>query len=353
MHTTDTLFLPPSVIALDVGGTKIAGALITYDAGVKPYARHYTTVPTHAQRGGAAVLETLVDLVEKLLAHAEAEAAPLSGIGVATAGCVENNTGAIAYANDLMPGWTGQPVGERLREAFGLPVAVMNDVQAHALGEARWGAARKTQSCLMIAVGTGLGGAFVEDGRVLRGFHGAAGEVGHTLHPAARDIMCTCGHKGHIESITAGTGIGELYQRRYLAAAAGGALCCEASAAVGKADAGAEDASTTSIDGAEVARRAAAGDALACTTLQDAGCALGEALGSWANMLDPEVIILSGSVCAAGPLWREAVTKGFASQALAPLQKTPLIPADLGGVAPLVGAAENLRDTLVCTRGTL
>ncbi|MEG0682337.1 MAG: ROK family protein, partial [Raoultibacter sp.] len=327
--------------ALDVGGTKIAGALITYDEGVKPYARHYTTVPTGAQRGGAAVLETLVDLVEKLLTLADGEAVPLSGIGVAAAGCVENNTGAIAYANDLMPGWTGQPVGERLREAFGLPVAVMNDVQAHALGEARWGAARNTQSCLMVAVGTGLGGAFVEGGRVLRGFRGAAGEVGHTLHPAARDVMCTCGHKGHIESITAGTGIGELYQRRHLAAAAG------------NADANAEDAPTTSIDGAEVARRATAGDALARTTLQDAGRALGEALGGWANMLDPEVIILSGSVCAAGPLWREAVTEGFASQALAPLQKMPLIPADLGGMAPLVGAAENLRDTLVCTRGTL
>ena len=78
-----------------------------------------------------------------------------------TAGLVDVRTGGIAFANELMPGWTGQPVAERLSASLGLPVAVLNDVKAHALGEARWGAARGAQTCFVIAAGTGLGGGIV------------------------------------------------------------------------------------------------------------------------------------------------------------------------------------------------
>ncbi|MEG2006736.1 MAG: ROK family protein [Raoultibacter sp.] len=311
-----------SVIALDIGGTKIAGAIVTYaEDATRPTVHDVQEVPTDAKRGGDTVLATLVYLIKSLIAHTDARP---QGIGVGTAGCVDPVTGSISYANELMPGWTGQPVKQRLSDEFSLPVAVMGDVHAHALGEARWGAARNRESCLLVAAGTGLGGAFVDRGHVLRGFHGAAGHLGHTLHPAAQKIICACGSTGHAESVTSGTGIAALYQNRTACATHHELAFC----------------------GAEISRRAEAGEEAARLTIRDAGRFLGEAMGSWANAFDPEVIIVSGSVCAAGPLWREAVVEGFASQALEPVKNIPLLDAALGFDAPLVGAAENLRDAL-------
>ena len=133
-----------TVIGLDIGGTKIAGGLVTYGrAGEPPIVEARKSVPTNAARGGDAVLEALVQLAEALVR--EAPHAPV-GIGVGSAGIVDPESGAIRYANEIMPGWTGQPVQERLESAFGLPVAVLGEVQAHALGEARWGAARSASS---------------------------------------------------------------------------------------------------------------------------------------------------------------------------------------------------------------
>lgn len=84
-----------------------------------------------------------------------------------------------------MPGWSGVQLGPRLREDLGLPVAVVGDVQAHALGEAHWGVGKGKFSVLCLGIGTGIGGAYVESGRVMQGFHGAAGHMGHIECSAA------------------------------------------------------------------------------------------------------------------------------------------------------------------------
>ena len=138
---------PCTIAAFDVGGTKMAGALVRYSAAdAAPTVDALRSVPTEAQRGGSAVLDTLASLVADVVADAEDD---VVGIGVGTAGLVDVRTGGIAFANELMPGWTGQPVAERLSASLGLPVAVLNDVKAHALGEARWGAARGAQTCFV------------------------------------------------------------------------------------------------------------------------------------------------------------------------------------------------------------
>lgn len=349
-----------AIAAVDVGGTKIAGALVVYEiadgivrdgvdcvqslerssladarcetrfadaarplgciASIPPAVAARTSVPTNAKRGGAAVLQSIVDVVRELIDAAEM---PVAGIGVGTAGVVNPATGSIADANDIMPGWTGQPVRQCLEDEFGLPSAVLGDVQAHALGEARWGAARGASSCLVVGIGTGLGGAFVANGQVMKGFHGAAGHIGHTLHPAAVGLVCACGKQAHVETVTSGTAIAAAYQGR----AFGDEL-----------DAGRM--------GDHVASCAAEGELEAVAVLETAGRALGEALGSWCNILDPELVVLSGTVTQAGPLWRRAVDEGFKSQVLGPLADTPVVYAGLGSDAPLVGAAENLLDRL-------
>lgn len=307
---------PCTIAALDVGGTKMAGALARYPAaGAAPEVVALRSVPTEAGRGGDAVLDTLTALVGDMAADADGA---IAGIGVGTAGCVDVRTGGIAFANELMPGWTGQPVAAHLGATFGLPVAVLNDVKAHALGEARWGAARGAQTCLVIAAGTGLGGAVVAEGRVLLGAHGFAGELGRTPCPDALGTPRMCGTASELESIAAGSGI----EARYVAA--GGER----------------------VAGGEIARRAADGEELAGRVIREAGAVLGEAIAMWADLLDPEFVVLSGSVCNAGPLWRAALHEGFERQAPPIMHGLPIVDAALGGRAPLVGAAEYLLDSL-------
>ncbi|MEA5021120.1 MAG: ROK family protein [Gordonibacter sp.] len=306
---------PCTVAAFDVGGTKMAGALVHYPAAnIAPTIEAVSSVPTEARRGGKAVLETLLDLVADIVFHAKGS---LTGIGVGTAGCVDVHTGSIAFANDLMPGWTGQPVAKYLRTSFNKPVAVLNDVKAHALGEARWGAARGAQNCLVIAVGTGLGGGIIADGRILLGSRGFAGELGRTPCPDTYGKQRTCGPASDLESIAAGSGI----ETRYAAVTG------------------------EHLTGEEISRRAANGEEPARRIIREAGLVLGEAIASWADLLDPEFIVLSGSVCNAGPTWRTAVHEGFDKQAPPIMRELPIVDAALGSRAPLIGAAEYLLDS--------
>ncbi len=312
---------PFAVVALDVGGTKVGGAVVRYaSCGSKPEAVGHRTVPTDARRGGAAVTKTVCDFARELVEEAQAASGfPLVGIGVGTAGRVDPYDGSIAYANDIMPGWTGQPLGERLREACGgLPVAVMNDVQAHALGEARHGAAAGSRACIMVAVGTGLGGALLYEGKVMRGAHGFAGELGCSLHPAAENVSCEDGVTGRLESVASGSGIERCYR-------AGGG---------------------EPLTGPQISARAAEGERLACRVIEQAGRSLGESIISWANIFDPDLVVLSGSVCSSGELWHSALRTGMESQMTGAVSGLKVVHARLGDEAPLFGAAEHLLDTL-------
>lgn len=303
---------PFAVVSVDVGGTKIACALMRYEsADVAPQDVWNESVPTEASRGGAAVLESIVGLAAAAVEASAGLGLKVAGIGVGTAGRVDAKTGSIAYANEIMPGWTGQPVAQRLREVFDLPVAVLGDVQAHALGEARWGAARGAQTCIVMAPGTGLGGGIIVNGRIVRGCHGFAGEIGATPNTL-------CAGDGSLESVASGSGIEARYR-----------------VLTGR-----------SLSGADISSRANDGEEAAVEVISNAGRSLGIALAGWVNMLDPEMAVVSGSVTKAGPLWRNALREAFVSHAPEVQSKLPIVDAALGSNAPLVGAAENLLDSL-------
>ena len=212
----------------------------------------------------------------------------------------------------------GQPLGAALHERCGLPVAVLNDVHAHALGELRHGAAKGARVALMVAAGTGLGGAVMIDGHLLGGAHGCAGAIGHALHPAAVGRPSGWSGTGHLESVVAGSGIEECYRAR------GG----------------------EAISGGEISRRANDGEALAREIIEQSGRSLGESIASWADLIDPEVVVLAGSVCKAGPIWYDALRSGFEGFVLPEMADLRFADAVLGDDAPLIGAAERLVDKL-------
>ncbi len=306
------------IVGLDIGGTKIASALVTLEEGSAPVIEYVGKIPTEAKLGGAHVLANAIASARRVI---EAAGGKVDGIGVSSAGVIDPATGDVTYANEIMPGWGGTHLGAELEAAFGVPARVLNDVHAHALGEARWGGGRDAGSCLVVAVGTGIGGAFVEDGHIMLGAHNEAGHIGHVSCTDAAGVPCSCGATGHLEPIAAGPGIIDRYVE----------LGGEATLADG-----------TPIDGAEIDRRAAAGDEAAIAAEARSGHAIGEVLGSLVNMLDPDCVILSGSVAQCGDAWHDAMKRGWHEAVMPPVAQTPVVSGELGGNAPLIGAAENV-----------
>ncbi|MBQ6524730.1 MAG: ROK family protein [Atopobiaceae bacterium] len=306
------------IVGLDIGGTKIASALVTLEEGSAPVIEYVGKIPTEAKLGGAHVLANAIASARRVI---EAAGGKVDGIGVSSAGVIDPATGDVTYANEIMPGWGGTHLGAELEAAFGVPARVLNDVHAHALGEARWGGGRDAGSCLVVAVGTGIGGAFVEDGHIMLGAHNEAGHIGHVSCTDAAGVPCSCGATGHLEPIAAGPGIIDRYVE----------LGGEATLADG-----------TPIDGAEIDRRAAAGDEAAIAAEARSGHAIGEVLGSLVNMLDPDCVILSGSVAQCGDAWHDAMKRGWHEAVMPPVAQTPVVSGELGGNAPLLGAAENV-----------
>ena len=322
---------PGPVLAADLGGTKIAAALV--DPAGRVLARR--TVPTGASRGPDAVVSSLVDALvavrEVTIAGsrgAPAPAAPVA-VGIGSAGVVDSPTGRIVSATDAIPGWAGTDLGARVSEALALPTRVLNDVHAHALGEAIFGAGAKSSgagagslgigwrppSLLLVAVGTGIGGGLVQGGTVLTGTRGVAGHVGHVSVPEADGVPCTCGRTGHVEGLASGPGTLAAYRR------AGG-------------QAG---------DTRAVVARAEGGEELAAGVLRTCALAIGRMIGGLLNVLDPEVVVLTGGMAGAGRSWWQGVHDGVAHEAIDLVAGTEVLPATAGPDAALLGAAHVAR----------
>ena len=298
------------LLALGIGGTKVGWARVAATA-ASVVILERGSIGTDAASGGQAVMSRLEQLIGRLCA----DFPEVVGVGVASAGVIDPHTGRVISATNTMPGWGGTELGRRLSRASGLPVSVINDVHAHGLGEATYGAGRGAPTVLAMAVGTGVGGAVVRDGHIVFGDHFVAGHFGHVHHHYAQEVLCSCGRMGHIEGICSGWGATHWYNMRK------GADMPELA------------------NGRQLQDAAEAGNKLAQQVITDSAFALGESLGSLANCLDPSVVVLSGSMTKNGDMWWESVREGYRRQAMDPVQKLDLVVGTLGDDAPLVGAS--------------
>lgn len=301
------------ILAADLGGTKIASAVVNTAEGT--VAANYSR-STPASEGSAAVVAAIIEALSHAKDTAKAEGiTQIQAIGISAAGVINPQRGTVISATDLIKGWAGTELAKQVKAAFNTEVFVLNDVHAHALGEATLGAGKDYSSILAAAVGTGMGGGLVIDGQVQFGAHYAGGHIGHLPHPLAAGLTCSCGAKGHIETVASGSGQVELYNR-------------DKPANLPRAQ-----------SGREITERALKGEAWATQVIYDSGYALGQTLAGICNLADPQAIIVSGSVTHSGKPWWQAVTAGFQADALTPVKNTPLISGTLGGNAPLIGAA--------------
>lgn len=307
-------------IGVDLGGTKMEAALVDRRGKVLGGGRR----PTGAARGPDGILADIAAcLNEDLLAAAKR---PVLGVGVGVAGQVDPETGAVRRAPNL--GWNDFPLRERLEEAIGLPVRVINDVQAATYGEWTCGAGRGARDLVCLFVGTGIGGGVVSGGSLIRGCGGSAGELGHTIIER-NGPRCTCGNQGCLEAFAGGWAIarrareaveGRPDEGRTLLALAGGA--------------------SGDLTAELVVQAAREGDALAARLMHETGQALGVGVASILNAFNPCMVILGGGVIEGMPELVGIAEAEARRRALgAALRGLEVLKASLVNQAGAVGAA--------------
>ncbi|BAS14387.1 glucokinase [Arthrobacter sp. Hiyo8] len=203
------------VVGVDLGGRRLPRG-----CGADGEVLFSEQIPTLNRDGGDAILRATAALVGRLMRRAAGAGIDVVRVGVGSAGVIDAVNGEVVSATDAILGWAGTGLTAGLAQLLGLPrgsVSAVNDVHAHALGEAWRGAAAGSSSSLMVAFGTGVGGSFVLDGAPVLGHHYVGGHVGHFASPYAyhegKALPCVCGGSGHVEAIASGPAIHESFVR--------------------------------------------------------------------------------------------------------------------------------------------
>ncbi|HET6860064.1 MAG TPA: ROK family protein [Streptomyces sp.] len=297
------------VAALDIGGTKIAGALVDGSGRIVLRAQR----PTPAREDGETVMRAAEAVIAELTASPLWERAGAVGIG--SAGPVDASAGTVSPVN--VPGWRGFPLVDRVRAVTGgLPVALVGDGVAMTAAEHWQGAARGYDNALCLVVSTGVGGGLVLDGKLHTGPTGNAGHIGHISVDLDGDL-CPCGARGCVERIASGPNIA----RRAL-------------------DNGWRPGPDGDATAAAVATAAKAGDPIAVASFERAAQALAAGIAATATLVEIEIAVIGGGVAGAGDVLFAPLRRSLRDYAtLSFVRRLTIAPALTGTDAGLVGAA--------------
>jgi len=310
------------VIGVDLGGTKLLAGVVDRDLVV--HHRAYRPSP----RSGA--LEAIEEVVRELVQAADV---PVTAVGMGIPSLIDRGRGTAIWTNHL--DLRDVPVRDLMAERLALPVAVDNDANAAMLAEHHAGAAQGAAHAVMLTLGTGIGGAIVAGGRLLRGARGSAGELGHfTVDLEGPPCPGNCPNRGCLEAMASGAALAREGQR--IAAE-------QPDTALGR-----ELAGGRTITGALVTEFAHDGDPAALEAVTLVGTRLGVGLAGIANALDPEVIVIGGGVIGAGELLLAPAREELAKRALPPVAEVVRVSAArFGDEAGMLGAALLAREGAV------
>jgi glucokinase len=308
-------------IGIDIGGTKIAGALVD-DLGVIVRADRRPTNATDPRE----IEDTVVDMITQLARGEQVAAA-----GVAAAGFIDSSQSTVYYAPNIS--WRNEPFRDKLEARLDLPIIIENDANAAGWAEFRYGAGRLYSDMVTLTIGTGVGGAIVANDRLFRGGFGAGAELGH-MRLVPDGLPCGCGAHGCIEQY--GSGRALLRIATELADAGGiGRGLAEARERRGR------------LTGKEVGRLIQAGDGGALAALRQLGGALGQACASLGAILDPQVFVFGGGVASAGEQLLEPIRAAYLDHlpARGYHPEAEFAIAELVNDAGVVGAADLARQS--------
>jgi glucokinase len=305
-------------IGVDLGGTKMLVAVL---AGTEPLweSREASTGQSE---------DELVELLVREISEAHEARPDAAAVGLGIPATIDHETGVAVSAVNLP--LADLPIRELISERVGLPVFVDNDGNVAALAEQLYGAGRGSDDIVMLTIGTGIGGGLILAGEVYRGSSGAGAELGHTVIQAdGPPCQGNCPNHGCVEALASGTALG----REGLAVAES-----SPDSALGRLLAAGE-----AVDGKAVTEAAIDGDETAIGVLELIGSRLGVACSSFANIFQPDAIVVGGGVIAAGELLLEPARREVRERALTPMNRTPILEATLGNDAGMIGAAAMAR----------
>jgi glucokinase len=307
---------PRRVIGIDAGGTKLLGGVVDEQLVV-----HHRVRRTWRGDDRGATLDTFVEAVEEV----RAAAPDVEAVGFGIPSLVRPDTGVSVWSNHLP--LDDVPFRDLMSERLGLPVHVDNDANLALLAEHRRGAARGASHALMLALGTGIGGGIVINGKVYRGATGAAGELGHLVVDLdGAECPGDCPGHGCLEVVASGSAIG-------LAGEVAGGERPESPI-------GRRLAAGAQVSGQYVTELAHSGDEAAVAALAAVGRRLGAGLIGLVNVFNPEVIVIGGGAVAAGELLLGPAREEVAEHALPPAREAVrIVPAHFGDESGMVGAA--------------
>jgi glucokinase len=307
------------IVGVDLGGTKMLLGVLDPDSKVLWESREASTGQTE---------DELVELLVREIGEAHAARPAAAAVGLGVPATINHDKGIAVSAVNLP--LEDVPIRDLIGERTGLPAFVDNDATVAALAEHLYGAARGAENAVMLTIGTGIGGGLILGGEVYRGSTGAGAELGHTVI-AIDGPPCqgNCPGRGCVETLASGTALG----REGRAAAER-----EPDSVLGQMAADGHE-----IDGKAVTEAALGGDAVARGVFDLIGTRLGVALTSFANIFEPEVFVIGGGVIAAGDLLLDPARRELEARALPPMKRTPVVAAELGPDAGMIGAAAMAR----------
>lgn len=302
---------------IDVGGTTVKCGLFKTDGTLLDK----WEIPTRTENGGENILPDISVAVLAKMQERGLKKTDVAGLGIGLPGPVRD--GVISVAVNLH--WGETNVEEILGKLTGLKVKVGNDANVAALGEIWKGGAEGHRNAIVVTLGTGVGGGIIVEGKIVEGSHGAGGEIGH-IHVA--DYItdpCNCGNCGCLEQVASATGVVRLAREE-----------------LGKLKKGEK---TVLTDDATLSSKAVfdaykEGDLVAAKIVDRFARYLGTALGAFASVVDPEVIVIGGGVSKAGDCLTEAVSKYYRAYAFSACKNTPIVLARLGNDAGIYGSAK-------------
>ncbi|RFA21349.1 ROK family glucokinase [Subtercola boreus] len=272
-------------IGIDIGGTKIAGALVD-ELGTILRSDRQPTTASNPQL----IEDAVVAMVQRL-----SEGVEVSAVGVAAAGFIDAAQSIVDYAPNIS--WRNEPFREKLEQRLGMHIIIENDANAAGWAEFRFGAGRLVSDMVILTIGTGVGGAIVSGDRLFRGGFGAAAELGH-MRVVPDGLPCGCGARGCIEQY--GSGRALLRSANELADAGG--------IGIGLAAARARSGILSGLDVSELIQ---AGDPGALLALRTLGHWLGQAAASLGAVLDPQLFVIGGGVAQAGDLLLDPIRAAY------------------------------------------
>lgn len=304
---------------VDIGGTSVKLGLFDVEGNLFDK----WEIPTVKKENGSHILPDIANSIQAKMKEKNIEKNMIAGVGVGAPGPIDSD-GVVYKAANL--GWGVFSIKETLEEILHMPVMAGNDANVAALGEMWKGGGIGCNDLIMVTLGTGVGGGIIVDGKMLTGFTGAGGEIGHIHVEDSETEACGCGNKGCLEQYASATGITRLANRR-LAASDKDSILREG-----------EISAKTVFDAVKQ------NDQLAKEVAQEFGAYLGSGLAAIACVVNPEIIVIGGGVSKAGEVLMDYIKPTYEKNVFHGSRNTKFALATLGNDAGIYGAAKLVLD---------